>query len=819
MHVNEGNIIFKTTKSAFNGDGFVSKKDDNLALIVWFDNLTESDFYSKLMPWQIVNRIPNINFICRKAPFVILVNRMQLFFPTLYTFYPFSIVLPNRIEEFKKLISLHNKKYIVKPDGGSLGYGIKIIDKDNDDFTNTKNLEVAQEYVDSLLLDDIKFDLRIYVLIASVKPLTIYVYRDGIARFCSEKSGSESLYSQITNTAINKKNPSVDINSITQMVHDVFQKLEGKGIDTSLLWAKMDNAIILTVLSVLKFLEEGLEKNNIDESSIGYSRCFQILGFDFIIDKDLNPLILEVNYRPSLSSDTNDENKLKIDMLRAALRIVAPFKALQKIIIDKNLKNTDWVTEAPRLKHIKCTDPHIDTGLFQQIYPTKSRINNKIYDTVKYIALKCPTNLKAQTKLPVYLKKPAPNTLPKVNLIDYNTAAISEFIKYAKKKAEYIKKNSNNGPIKKQEINQLGQQLPRITLKLNANSSNIPNSNQNRISKPNTTIKTSENQENTLNKQAQVPPKNKEVSKPSTPVNANKNQNHKITSNTQQAAPVKPSTSKGQQEDPPTNQVKNLAQNKQSLPSQQKENVQNSKKETLKLIIKESNPTTKNLSDQKRQPTLENKNKGANCNQTVTQNNISKPQLIIKVSKPNILHSNGENAIQKNIIHNSQDTEVNKQQTEINFTCKKTETLKKEISQNGHANTQSINQDSPNHFPNEKDKALEINEMKASEKHKTHTDTSHPKQEKLMSNIDQSKQTKIDKSTKLNICNNQNNTKSHINIHDSANFTINSNSKVHYPSSKEQNSQNLNKKIIQVENNKKIFTAKNINNSTKKKTY
>ena len=128
--------------------------------------------------------------------------------------------------------------------------------------------------------------------------------------------------------------------------------------------------------------------------------------------------------------------------------------------------------------------------------------------------------------------------------------------------------------------------------------------------------------------------------------------------------------------------------------------------------------------------------------------------------------------------------------------------------QNGHANTQSINQDSPNHFPNEKDKALEINEMKASEKHKTHTDASHPKQEKLMSNIDQSKQTKIDKSTKLNICNNQNNTKSHINIHDSANFTINSNSKVHYPSSKEQNSQNLNKKIIQVENNKKNIHSK-----------
>ena len=70
---------------------------------------------------------------------------------------------------------------------------------------------VAQRYIHKpYLIDGLKFDLRIYVLLYGVDPLRVFVYQEGLARFATEeyvgpqKSNLDNLFMHLTNYAINK---------------------------------------------------------------------------------------------------------------------------------------------------------------------------------------------------------------------------------------------------------------------------------------------------------------------------------------------------------------------------------------------------------------------------------------------------------------------------------------------------------------------------------------------------------------------------------------------------------------------------------------
>ena len=46
---------------------------------------------------------------------------------------------------------------------------------------------MVQEYLERPhLVDDLKYDLRIYVMIYGVNPLRVYIHKFGLVRFCTE---------------------------------------------------------------------------------------------------------------------------------------------------------------------------------------------------------------------------------------------------------------------------------------------------------------------------------------------------------------------------------------------------------------------------------------------------------------------------------------------------------------------------------------------------------------------------------------------------------------------------------------------------------
>lgn len=123
---------------------------------------------------------------------------------------------------------------------------------------------VSKYITNPLLINGLKFDLRIYVLITSLDPWRIYVYNEGLARFASEpyqqgaQSSKHNKYAHLTNYSINKKNEKY-VPNLTADQDDTGHKwslaaltkhMEQIGVDMNLLWSKIYDVIIKSLLSV-----------------------------------------------------------------------------------------------------------------------------------------------------------------------------------------------------------------------------------------------------------------------------------------------------------------------------------------------------------------------------------------------------------------------------------------------------------------------------------------------------------------------------------------------------------------------------------------
>jgi tubulin polyglutamylase TTLL6/13 len=79
---------------------------------------------------------------------------------------------------------------------------------------------VVQRYLHKpFLIDRLKFDLRIYVLLSGVDPLRVYFYKEGLCRLATyeyrppAKENLGNLFMHLTNYAINKNNENFKQNS------------------------------------------------------------------------------------------------------------------------------------------------------------------------------------------------------------------------------------------------------------------------------------------------------------------------------------------------------------------------------------------------------------------------------------------------------------------------------------------------------------------------------------------------------------------------------------------------------------------------------
>jgi tubulin polyglutamylase TTLL4 len=74
-----------------------------------------------------------------------------------------------------------------------------------------ENILASRYLMNPHLINGLKYDLRVYVLVTSFCPLKVYIYNDGLVRFATELYDLDSKkinqkFIHLTNFSINKKN-------------------------------------------------------------------------------------------------------------------------------------------------------------------------------------------------------------------------------------------------------------------------------------------------------------------------------------------------------------------------------------------------------------------------------------------------------------------------------------------------------------------------------------------------------------------------------------------------------------------------------------
>ena len=146
----------------------------------------------------------------------------------------------------------------------------------------------------------------------------------------------------LTNYSVNKKNENYIQNENAE--NDDFgfkwslsafcKHLETIGIDMNLFWSRIYDVIIKSILSGENHLFNAFKKTCIHRTS-----CFELFGYDILIDSDLKPWLIEINLSPSLACESPLDITIKSNLIADTLTMVGIKKFDRKKESANKMKN------------------------------------------------------------------------------------------------------------------------------------------------------------------------------------------------------------------------------------------------------------------------------------------------------------------------------------------------------------------------------------------------------------------------------------------------------------------------------------------------
>lgn len=160
------------------------------------------------------------------------------------------------------------------------------------------------------------------------------MYPEGLARFATvkfqrpDKNNYTNMMMHLTNYALNKKNPDFIFNQNQfqdaighkRSLTSIFKYLYSLGKDVNRIYMQIRQIIVKTIISAQPQISH-IYKNCQPKEQI-CELCYELFGFDIILDENLRPWLLEVNHSPSLNIDSPIDQEIKKYLLMDSFNIL-----------------------------------------------------------------------------------------------------------------------------------------------------------------------------------------------------------------------------------------------------------------------------------------------------------------------------------------------------------------------------------------------------------------------------------------------------------------------------------------------------------------
>ncbi|GFO22072.1 protein polyglycylase ttll10-like isoform x1 [Plakobranchus ocellatus] len=306
----------------------ITDKNDERYKLKWVENKSRINYVAFREGEQLVNHIPNCKLLTNKLGLLCSLQEYERV--TLLTkgrtprmkmtdFIPETYKLDERLDREKFLAEYADgETWICKPTSLNQGKGIFLLRSREEinnllsereaklqskSFSRQPLMRIVQRYINKpMLLDNRKFDIRSYMMIASTVPYLV-VFHQGYVRLSCQKydQADTNLTTHLTNQFVQKKDPMYkDYKEDTAWTMDKFNDYindhvaKEKGLDKDWVYGYLTRQMQRISLHCFNSVKHKLQ------CKIGY---FDLYGLDFMVDDDMKVWLIEINANPALHTN------------------------------------------------------------------------------------------------------------------------------------------------------------------------------------------------------------------------------------------------------------------------------------------------------------------------------------------------------------------------------------------------------------------------------------------------------------------------------------------------------------------------------------